>query len=377
MKLDTDETNTSPTSTTTNGSASSEQRSELEQQTLKPHYLCLHTGCAQSFSQEVDLEAHYRSHDPVLSPTKLQYTSIATGKGAKYRCLAPGCTYEKGFKRLSDLKRHQKKHSRAVPRWSCGCCMNVNPQHVYRTHRKDHMAQHLRKIHYSLNRSFPCPSGPCHRDTELCFSSAACVEVHLRQNHSTTDLNTLDNINDGPKQQSSINLCSDDPAMDTLYMNLESELACQCERMAGRTAMKCGKEQVSTTAAEIGQDMGSTENTLADTGSDDSNSQMVLHSFHSYSQAQNLMPSITGVGSLFNGSFSPHPHILGFDYHFGASPLPEMDLGVHLSNPYAECGLTTAAIDQAARVVAQNVHPADFLILLNCMIHAPYTVCQN
>ena len=55
---------------------------------------------------------------------------------------------------------------------------------IYKSHRKDHLKQHMKNSHDKEMKSLvECPQKPCHCDGELLFSSKQRVEVHLYQNH--------------------------------------------------------------------------------------------------------------------------------------------------------------------------------------------------
>ena len=97
----------------------------------------------------------------------------------KYMCLVPGCG--KAFSRHADLQRHARKHSPDKP-FLCGCCENMEKPEPYRTHRRDHLLQHLRKTHHE-DSSDQCPLCPATSDGGVLFCGRACVLLHAKSHH--------------------------------------------------------------------------------------------------------------------------------------------------------------------------------------------------
>ena len=103
-----------------------------------------------------------------------------TLKGGRWRCDFPSC--KRSYTRSSDLERHQIQHTGESPKWHCGCCLESGERDPYKTHRKDHMVQHMRKRHMSLTFE-RCEVAPCANGFHLIFSSEACLTVHRRNYH--------------------------------------------------------------------------------------------------------------------------------------------------------------------------------------------------
>ena len=152
----------------------------------------------QEWTESSNLEANaavpdtlHNSNDPgpehEESSRGKTYLTINTAEGPEYRCSVPGCTYNKGFKRPYDLKRHQLKHSSTPPRWSCGCCKNIYPTEYYNTQRKDHLMQHMRKKHHSAN-TYLCQICKADSGSEIYFSGKTCLDVHLSRDHPQQSL---------------------------------------------------------------------------------------------------------------------------------------------------------------------------------------------
>lgn len=105
-----------------------------------------------------------------------------------HHCRWPDCANTKGFKQPKDLRRHEKLHE---PRQLfCGCCRNLGiPSKGFA--RKDKLLDHMRKIHqlpgtHSGKSPQGCPDGNNHNGQGLWFTTASCVDEHLRQEHSAS-----------------------------------------------------------------------------------------------------------------------------------------------------------------------------------------------
>ena len=100
----------------------------------------------------------------------------------RHYCRIKGCQHIKGFARVNDLKRHQKKHDGDTPLWYCGCCKNMGDDGYKGTPRKDHLKQHLVTKH-KMETPHDCPESSCSGRGRILYSSGPCVEEHLRQEH--------------------------------------------------------------------------------------------------------------------------------------------------------------------------------------------------
>lgn len=100
----------------------------------------------------------------------------------RHYCRIKGCRHTKGFVRVNDLKRHQKKHDGDTPLWYCGCCKNMGDDGYKGTPRKDHLKQHL-IIKHKMENPHDCPEHSCSGRGRILYSSGPCVEEHLRQEH--------------------------------------------------------------------------------------------------------------------------------------------------------------------------------------------------
>lgn len=115
---------------------------------------------------------------PYSAPSMEEGTQISP----RHYCHSEGCRHTKGFARLNDLRRHQKKHDSDTPLWYCGCCKNMGDEGYKGTPRKDHLKQHL-IIKHQMGAPQDCPENPCSGRGRILFSSEACVEEHLSQEH--------------------------------------------------------------------------------------------------------------------------------------------------------------------------------------------------
>lgn len=100
---------------------------------------------------------------------------------SELRCQFPQCQ-KPSFKKLKDLKRHEKKHDPNAVLWRCGCCQNMG--HPFKLQiRKDKVLSHLRNIHERSksedSRALSCPVASCH----TLLTAASCLVVHLKQEH--------------------------------------------------------------------------------------------------------------------------------------------------------------------------------------------------
>ncbi|MCJ1267630.1 hypothetical protein MMC22_007516 [Lobaria immixta] len=128
-------------------------------------------------TESCDLEEDFVPH-----PTPAM--SGATQINQRHYCRVEGCSHTKGFARVNDLKRHQKKHNGDTPLWYCGCCKNVGDD-----------------------------------------SSEACVKEHLRQEHG---YNITDEIT------SSACNCSK-KSKDRVYIALPTSEDVSCLRATDRS----------------------------------------------------------------------------------------------------------------------------------------------
>lgn len=122
-----------------------------------------------------DLEKDFGSYP---APSRREASLI----NQRHYCRSEGCSHTKGFARFNDLKRHQKKHNGGTPLWYCGCCKNMGDDGYKGTLRKDHLKQHL-TIKHQMETHHSCPESLCSGRGRILFSSGACVEEHLRQEH--------------------------------------------------------------------------------------------------------------------------------------------------------------------------------------------------
>ena len=121
---------------------------------------------------------------PLPNERKL-YRVEETNDGRRWFCLVPGCNKNASFTRPSDLDRHQKTHSGAIPPFQCCCCQELLERKPYMAHRKDHLAQHMRKKHMSVEY-WICESPECANGIELVCSSRECFLAHKRVRHGLT-----------------------------------------------------------------------------------------------------------------------------------------------------------------------------------------------
>lgn len=132
-------------------------------------------------TESCDLE---KDSGPYPAPAMKEATQI----NQRHYCRAEGCSHTKGFARVNDLKRHQKNHNSDTPLWYCGCCKNMSNDGYKGTPRKDHLKQHL-MIKHQMETPHHCPEIPCSGRGRILFSSGACVEEHLREEHGYNIIN--------------------------------------------------------------------------------------------------------------------------------------------------------------------------------------------
>lgn len=119
----------------------------------------------------------------VGSPDALAISNDCT-EGPKYRCM-DDTHKNRGptFKSERDLKRHWKIHDPDAPIWFCGCCQNLGKKFKGKI-RKDKVQDHLRRIHDPKSGGTPNPGTICLKeDCLMLFTSASCLDEHLRQVH--------------------------------------------------------------------------------------------------------------------------------------------------------------------------------------------------
>ena len=128
------------------------------------------------------------SWNPVhTTPSHRKYTQSASASTTLLRCLHHGCEYE--TKRQYDLDRHQKTHFPPEEKLDCtgrGCGRTG----AYGFDRKDHLTEHLLKVHAIDIRKKPrkragwtCPENGCDRPSTYAFSSKVKLRDHLRLVH--------------------------------------------------------------------------------------------------------------------------------------------------------------------------------------------------
>ncbi|MCJ1424700.1 hypothetical protein MMC29_002588 [Sticta canariensis] len=164
-------------------------RAEVSFSTLSntPHYTTTSTSLDLDFSNdEVHRATESSGMDEGAGPYPVSRIRDATKKIQRYYCRFEDCRHTKGFARINDLKRHQKKHDGETPLWYCGCCKNMGDEGYKGTPRKDHLKQHLMNKH-QMEAPLDCPEKPCSGNGRVLFSSGACVEEHLRQEHGYTN----------------------------------------------------------------------------------------------------------------------------------------------------------------------------------------------
>ena len=148
-----------------------------------PHYTTTSTTLDLGFiNDEVHRATDSSGMDGGAGPYSVPRIRDATKKIQRYYCRSEDCRHTKGFARINDLKRHQKKHDGDTPLWYCGCCKNMGDDGYKGTPRKDHLKQHL-MIKHQMEAPHDCPEKPCSGNGRVLFSSGACVEEHLRQEH--------------------------------------------------------------------------------------------------------------------------------------------------------------------------------------------------
>ena len=133
-------------------------------------------------------------------------SDLATTQGSqaliseKLRCMYPECQdSSRSYNREYDLKRHEKEHDPDATVWQCGCCQNQG-EHHNGTKRKDKLPGHLIKEHNAqrVDGRFPgilCKVPDCH----TLFSTALCLDKHLRQKHPEYPVNALERSINGEK----------------------------------------------------------------------------------------------------------------------------------------------------------------------------------
>lgn len=102
-------------------------------------------------------------------------------------CPLPQCA-NTSFKQKKDLRRHERNHE--TPQWYCGCCRNLRDP-FKGVSRKDKLLDHMRKKHQLPGPGTgilpsSCPEGNSHNGQTVLFTTASCVDEHLRQEHSAS-----------------------------------------------------------------------------------------------------------------------------------------------------------------------------------------------
>ena len=132
-------------------------------------------------------------------------------RSSKFYCDYPNCNTSKAFRRKFDLKRHQRtKHSSEPPLWYCGYCYDEQAEKVYGANRKDHVLQHMRKIHKMgmSQTSHSCPVNPCYEGGTLIFSTLSSLDKHKFLEHNNYHIGE-DKLKTGPSLNNGKDLFSD------------------------------------------------------------------------------------------------------------------------------------------------------------------------
>ena len=119
-------------------------------------------------------------------------------EGPKYRC-THDTHKNRGptFKSERELKRHWKVHDPDARKWYCGCCQNLGEKFKGNT-RKDKVQDHLRRIHESKSAGTPNLGTICLKENCLTlFTTASCLDEHLRQVHPGYRREMADKTMDG------------------------------------------------------------------------------------------------------------------------------------------------------------------------------------
>ncbi|MCJ1438547.1 hypothetical protein MMC27_007937 [Xylographa pallens] len=126
-------------------------------------------------SNPADIDSFSQVEEPPNGQTDTESPST------RYFCDVPSCKStlrKKGYAREAELKRHQASHRK--PSWTCGCCKAKQATNPYASSRKDHLLQHLRRMH-NTRTSYPCDIRPCHG--ALLFSKSGCLKYHELHDH--------------------------------------------------------------------------------------------------------------------------------------------------------------------------------------------------
>lgn len=138
-----------------------------------------------------DIPHSETSSDLCLQPNKPHQTAGGQknqSQNSVFRCPWPQCANTKGFKQQKDLTRHEKKHR--DPEFYCGCCRNLGIP-FQGLPRRDKLVDHMRKDHqlpgkHSGKPPLDCRERNSHNGQTLLFTTASCVDEHLRQEHSAS-----------------------------------------------------------------------------------------------------------------------------------------------------------------------------------------------
>ncbi len=132
-------------------------------------------------------ESHEFSSSTVRATEVDTISNITSSDDPKHRCRR--C--QRGYRRKTDLRRHEKGHNPDAFTWKCGCCQNRGEK--FESTRKDKIRDHIRSSHPKQDNSQklksespeePCPVKECPVNTcDTLLRANSCVIEHLSQEH--------------------------------------------------------------------------------------------------------------------------------------------------------------------------------------------------